>query len=35
MEFVEATFETNPGITNADLFVGVRQIDPSAGEISA
>ena len=35
MEFVEATLEANPGIKNADLFAGAREIDPSVGQLSA
>ena len=35
MEFVERTLEANPGIANADLFAGAREIDPSVAVLSA
>jgi len=35
MEYVERTLEANPGIANADLFAGAREIDPSVGQLSA
>ena len=35
MEYVERTLEANPGVTNADLFAGAREIDPSVGELTA
>ena len=35
MEFVVRTLEANPGITNADLFAGAREIDPSVAQLSA
>lgn len=34
MEFVVRTLEANPGITNADLFAGAREIDPSVAALS-
>ena len=34
MEYVERTLEANPGVTNADLFAGAREIDPSVGQLS-
>ena len=34
MEFVERTLEANPGVKNADLFAGAREIDPSVAELS-
>ena len=34
MEYVERTLETNPGVTNADLFAGAREIDPSVGQLT-
>ena len=34
MEYVERTLEANPGIANADLFVGAREIDPSVGQLT-
>ncbi len=33
-EFVEATLAANPGITNADLFAGAKEIDPAIAELS-
>ena len=35
MEYVERTLEANPGVTNADLFAGAREIDPSVGQLTA
>ena len=35
MEFVERALEVDPGISNADLFAGAREIDPSVAELSA
>ncbi len=35
MEYVERTLEANPGVKNADLFAGAREIDPSVAELSA
>ena len=35
MEFVVRTLEANPGITNAELFAGAREIDPSVAALSA
>jgi len=35
MEYVERTLEANPGIANADLLAGAREIDPSVGQLSA
>ena len=34
MEYVERTLEANPGIANADLFAGAREIDPSVGQLT-
>jgi len=34
MEYVERTLEANPGVTNADLFAGAREIDPSVGQLT-
>ena len=34
MEYVERMLEVNPGITNADLFAGAREIDPSVGQLT-
>ena len=34
MEYVERMLEANPGITNADLFAGAREIDPSVGQLT-
>ena len=34
MEYVERTLEGNPGVTNADLFAGAREIDPSVGQLT-
>ena len=34
MEYVERTLEANPGITNADLFAGACEIDPSVGQLT-
>ena len=34
MEYVEQTLEANPGVTNADLFAGAREIDPSVGQLT-
>ena len=34
MEYVERTLESNPGIANADLFAGAREIDPSVGQLT-
>ncbi len=34
MEYVERTLEANPGVKNADLFAGAREIDPSVAELS-
>ena len=34
MEYVERTLEAKPGITNADLFAGAREIDPSVGQLT-
>ncbi len=34
MEYVERTLEANPGISNADLFAGAREIDPSVGQLT-
>ena len=35
MEYVERTLEANPGISNADLFAGAREIDASVAELTA
>ena len=35
MEYVERTLEANPGIANAELFAGAREIDPSVAALSA
>ncbi len=35
MEYVERTLAGNPGVTNADLFAGAREIDPSVGQLTA
>ena len=35
MEFVERTLEVDPDVSNADLFAGAREIDPSVAELSA
>ena len=35
MEFVARTLEADPGISNADLFAGAREIDPSVADLSA
>ncbi len=35
MEFVVRALEADPGISNADLFAGAREIDPSVAELSA
>jgi hypothetical protein len=35
MEYVERTLDANPGIANADLFAGAREIDPSVAELTA
>ncbi len=35
MEFVERTLEVDPNVSNADLFAGAREIDPSVAELSA
>jgi hypothetical protein len=35
MEYVERTLDENPGVTNADLFAGAREIDPSVGQLTA
>ena len=34
MEYVERTLDGNPGVTNADLFAGAREIDPSVGQLT-
>ena len=34
MEYVERTLEANPGIANADLFAGAREIDPTIGQLT-
>jgi len=34
MEYVERTLEANPGIANADLFAGAREIDPAVGQLT-
>jgi len=34
MEYVERTLEANPGVTNADLLAGAREIDPSVGQLT-
>ena len=34
MEYVERTLEANPGIANADLFAGAREIDPYVGQLT-
>ena len=34
MEYVERTLEANPGIANADLFAGAREIDPSVAQLT-
>lgn len=34
MEYVERTLEANPAATNADLFAGAREIDPSVGQLT-
>ena len=34
MEYVERMLEADPGITNADLFAGAREIDPSVGQLT-
>lgn len=34
MEYVERTLEANPGIANADLFAGAREVDPSVGQLT-
>ena len=31
---MERTLEANPGIANADLFAGAREIDPSVGQLT-
>ena len=33
MEFVERTLEADPGVTNADLCAGAREIDPSVADL--
>ena len=35
MEYVERTLEANPGIANADLFAGAREIDASVAKLTA
>jgi hypothetical protein len=35
MEFVVRTLEADPGVSNADLFAGAREIDPSVADLSA
>ncbi len=35
MEFVERTLEADPNVSNADLFAGAREIDPSVAELTA
>jgi len=35
MEFVERALEVDPDVSNADLFAGAREIDPSVAELSA
>ncbi len=35
MEYVERMLEANPGIANAELFAGAREIDPSVAALSA
>ncbi len=35
MEFVERTLEVAPDVSNADLFAGAREIDPSVAALSA
>ena len=35
MEFVVRTLEADPGISNADLFAGAREIDPSVADLTA
>jgi len=34
MEYVERKLEANPGVTNADLLAGAREIDPSVGQLT-
>ncbi len=34
-QFVERTLEVDPDVSNADLFAGAREIDPSVAELSA
>ena len=35
MEYVERTLEADPGISNADLFAGAREIDASVADLTA
>ena len=35
MEFVVRALEADPGISNADLFAGAREIDPSVADLTA
>ena len=35
MEFVERTLEVDPDVSNADLFAGAREIDPTVAGLSA